>query len=389
MNIGFLDFIRGSMALWVFSGHGLSKVGVSVPIISQASIAVDVFMLISGYLMCYEFHKLETVEPLMRSSSWFRFYTRRFFRIAPLYYLALLVALVFDSQYETYMNFVLAKFPPDWLGLIGRDPSHRGLGLSPVNILVHGTFLYGLLPAYAANNILPDWSLSFEMQYYAFLPLLMILVRRFGYLLVCFPLIVICAYSTDFFGLYIIDTPKMFGLFPQPSLLVFKISCFLVGMLLAEVYVYRQSSPSRSFFYLAFALAISLYSQHWIFTSTALLVVVFVCVDGNEQARRGKLFQYLQNFFASRSVRFMAATSYGVYLFHNLLMWPIAVWLIKIGAESWLPWQRVIMLLLLTAIPVYGLAWALSIWIEKPSIVFGKKLTKLIGEGNKTDSSGF
>ena len=380
MNIGFLDFIRGLMALWVFSGHGLYRVGVTIPIISQAAIAVDVFMLISGYLMCYQFHRLETVEPWTRSSSWLKFYTRRYFRIAPLYYLALLVALVFDSQYEIYRNLIFATFPPDWLGFIGNDPSHRGLGLSPVNILVHGTFLFGLLPSYASNNHVPDWSLSLEMQYYALLPLLMIAVRRFGYLMVCFPLVVISAYSTDFIGLYISSTPKMFGLFPQPSLIIFKISCFLVGMLLAEVYIYRQSSPSRSFFYLAFAMAISLYTQHWIFTTTALLLVVFVCVDGDEETRRGKLFQYLQSFFASRLVRFMAATSYGVYLFHNLLMGPIAVWLIEIGAVSWLPWQRVIILLLLTAVPVYGLAWVLSIWIEKPGIVFGKKLANLIGK---------
>ncbi len=382
MNIGFLDFIRGLMALWVFSGHGLSKVGVTIPIISQPAIAVDVFMLISGYLMCYQFHRLETAEPWTRSSSWLRFYTRRFFRIAPLYYLALLAALVFDTQYEAYRNLVFTTFPPDWLGFLGRDPSRRGLGLSPVNMLFHGTFLYGLLPSYASNNVLPDWSLSLEMQYYALLPLLMILVRRFGYLIVCFPLVVISAYSIDFIGLYINNTPKMFGLFPQPSLIVFKISCFLVGMLLAEVYAYRQSAPSRSFFYLAFAMAISLYSQHWIFTSASLLLVVFVCADSDEQARRGKLFQYIQIFFASRVVRFMAATSFGVYLFHNLLMWPIAVWLIDIGAVNWLPWQRVIMLLLLTAIPVYGLAWALSIWIEKPGIVFGKKIAYLIGKGN-------
>lgn len=159
----------------MFSGHTLTKVGVTIPIISQAAIAVDVFMLISGYLLCYQFHRLETMEPWTRSSSWLRFYTRRFFRIAPLYCLALLVALVFDTQYETDRNLVFSIFPPDCLGL------------SPVNILVHGTFLYGLLPSYASNNHLPDWSLSLEMQYYAMLPLLMIAVRRFGYLIVCFP----------------------------------------------------------------------------------------------------------------------------------------------------------------------------------------------------------
>jgi len=69
MKIGFLDFIRGLMALWVFSGHALSKVGVIIPIISQPAIAVDVFMLISGYLMCYQFHQLETVEPWSKSSA--------------------------------------------------------------------------------------------------------------------------------------------------------------------------------------------------------------------------------------------------------------------------------------------------------------------------------
>jgi peptidoglycan/LPS O-acetylase OafA/YrhL len=47
----YLDGIRGTAALWVMVGHIWAKYNRDIAVISWTSLAVDVFILVSGFLM--------------------------------------------------------------------------------------------------------------------------------------------------------------------------------------------------------------------------------------------------------------------------------------------------------------------------------------------------
>ena len=91
--LGLLDGLRGFMAFWVFYGHvKMASIG-KLPIWGSASLAVDGFMLLSGFLMAYHWNIRQSKFDLLKNQM-NDFYIRRFFRIAPLYYVLLTVAFV-------------------------------------------------------------------------------------------------------------------------------------------------------------------------------------------------------------------------------------------------------------------------------------------------------
>ena len=160
-HLDVLDGFRASMALWVLFGHLSIATGFVVPILSAPGRAVDGFIMLSGFLMAYTWKK-----PLFES-SWRDakiFYINRFFRIAPLFYLLLIVS-VFPPQLTEMYDAIRQAYPPPW--------AHKGDVVhtvfeypSPQWIFLHITFLFGLFPGFENSSILEGVSLSLEMQFY-------------------------------------------------------------------------------------------------------------------------------------------------------------------------------------------------------------------------------
>src|SRR6185369_9258829 len=89
-RIACLDGIRGLAALWVLVGHALILSGRFFPVASQLDLGVDLFIMLSGFLMVFHYQ----TQPWSDRGTTLSFWTRRFFRIAPLYYVALAAALI-------------------------------------------------------------------------------------------------------------------------------------------------------------------------------------------------------------------------------------------------------------------------------------------------------
>jgi peptidoglycan/LPS O-acetylase OafA/YrhL len=168
------------LAVWVFIYHATYFSGGSVDHMPPGAVAVDLFMLVSGFLMSSNYHARAEIEPWDAPSTWLTFYTRRFFRIAPLYYVALAFAMLFGNQYSILTDITVKAYPPPWASSLPLDPVHRHPSL--VNALLHVSFLFGFLPTFASNNVLPDWSLELEMQFCAVFRFLMLFMRRLGFL---------------------------------------------------------------------------------------------------------------------------------------------------------------------------------------------------------------
>src|SRR5262245_8428382 len=91
----FVRFFRALAAFWVLTAHCViwgGWYGVPLP---SAKIAVDLFMMISGFLMVATTQREPMDDPMNRS----RFWLRRFFRIAPAYYVVLLLVVVAQGPF--------------------------------------------------------------------------------------------------------------------------------------------------------------------------------------------------------------------------------------------------------------------------------------------------
>lgn len=92
-RVACLDGLRGIAALWVLVGHGMLLTGFYVPIFVAADLGVDLFILLSGFLMVFQYQLRQEWENWDLPRTWAAFWTRRFFRLSPLYFPLLVVSL--------------------------------------------------------------------------------------------------------------------------------------------------------------------------------------------------------------------------------------------------------------------------------------------------------
>jgi peptidoglycan/LPS O-acetylase OafA/YrhL len=360
-HLAFLDGVRGFAALWVFISHALKFSGWTVPLLHRGDLAVDVFMIMSGFLMAYHYHLREAKEPWTAPSTWGVFYVRRFFRIAPLYYFALCLCLLLGPQLWSLRQQIGAVFPD------AATPPERYLDRSWTNILTHLTFVFGVTPRYAFSTPLPDWSIGLEMQFYLVFPFLMLCLRR------CTPLWGVGLLA----GLgWLITRLLPYGTFLVPSFLPLKIGLFLVGMLLASAHHCRNHRRSFSVYLVFLALLAAATTRSWPVLGMCAGIVALLFYDRAEDPLRLTfLLRQCERVIAGRLASFMADTSYSVYLVHVVLMTPVAAALCRWPAYRQMPGAvRSLILIALVLPPVYLVGWGLFQTVEKNGIRLGKTL---------------
>ena len=89
-HLNAFDGVRGLLAVWVYLGHVANAVGFHQYLLAAHALAVDFFMILSGFLMIHTW-KADLYHHPVNLKTTLRFYLARLFRIAPLYYLLLLV----------------------------------------------------------------------------------------------------------------------------------------------------------------------------------------------------------------------------------------------------------------------------------------------------------
>lgn len=152
-NLAYVDVARGIAILMVVLVHTAQSVsGLTGPVALLAGygqMGVQLFFVASAFTLCRTFVQRRTEPRHIRA-----FFIRRFWRIAPLYYLG----IVF------YFGLALAR------QLAGQD--HAADAYTGWNILANVLFIHGFVPA-ANNNIVPGgWSIGTEMAFYACFPVL-------------------------------------------------------------------------------------------------------------------------------------------------------------------------------------------------------------------------
>lgn len=365
-HIGFLDALRGFLAFWVYYGHlKMASIGREV-FWGSPALAVDGFMILSGFLMAYHWARREKKF----STFWAQtkdFYLRRFFRIAPLYYLLVSIEFLWQEELFYVKSTVNKIITPAWAGIVVNFDKPVARTIDFANIFSHYSFAFGLIPKYANSNLIPDWSISLEMQFYLIFPFIVLLITSMGSFSVTFISLLAAITTNKFFGLYL-DKGILWN-FPQPSFLLFKINFFLAGMALA--YAYLSKDAKRRIAWL-FLVAISLYdaSTRVQIIAAALTFMLMFDFDKNE------FFNRIGSWKVSK---FFGDTSYSLYLLHLLIMYPILYFLFQ---QDWYfglsTYVRFFVSLVIISPVVYGLSYLLHRIIEIPGILLGKKVAQRV-----------
>ena len=148
-----IQILRGLAVLLVVLFH------FEIPFFGSGFLGVDIFFVISGFLMALLYNKGSVID----------FYKRRIFRLLPAYAVTILATLLIGY-------FVL--IPVDFNQLYDQTLSSAVFGSN-----VHFWYLNSYFDKSAFKPLLNLWSLGVEMQFYLIVPLLYPLVHRRKYLL--------------------------------------------------------------------------------------------------------------------------------------------------------------------------------------------------------------
>jgi peptidoglycan/LPS O-acetylase OafA/YrhL len=158
-KLAYIDALRGLAIIGVIMAHmneGIPNLYLIVENISkEGARGVQLFYVASAFtiFLSYRSRSVQENNPVGN------FFIRRFFRIAPMYWLGI-----------AYYLWQSGLGPRYWLG---DQPS-----VTPLNILSNLTFLHGLNP-YWINSVVPGgWSIAVEMMFYMLCPLLFMRVRN-------------------------------------------------------------------------------------------------------------------------------------------------------------------------------------------------------------------
>jgi peptidoglycan/LPS O-acetylase OafA/YrhL len=365
----FIDLTRCIAAFWVMAAHIMIWGGWYGLPLPDAVIAVDLFMMISGFLMCLVAEAHDTNEG-GEAGRWRAFLLRRYFRIAPAYYASLIIAFVAGGAFLAGYQAHQAMTPSWWPAGGANDPAR--IVYDWRNFALHVSFLFGLFPQHAFSTFLPDWSLSLEMQFYAAFPLLWLGVRRFGYLIT----------GAAAGGIALILTAMVFGKwgYTAPSLLFLKLQYFVAGM-----FIFRILSPAAGkaerLALLAAALALVGFERHashlWMVSCAVLLAMTGIGrLEASNLAPR-----VIKLVCANPVVRFLADASYGVYLFHGFFISAAGLIISNSPAVTVLtpPIRVAVMAAFVGPMAVLS-GWLSFRLIEKP----GQKLGRLFGSQRPT-----
>jgi peptidoglycan/LPS O-acetylase OafA/YrhL len=367
-HVPWLDGLRGLAALWVFVAHVQILAGVRyIPVLAWGGLAVDLFMMLSGFLMAHHYLLRQRQEPWDQPSTWGRFWTRRFFRIAPLYYGVLVLALLLGPWLGAQRETIAAAWPST------ATSPQRYLDQSASNLAAHLSFVFGALPDYAFRTALPDWSIGLEMQFYLVFPLLMMAFARFGGVATSLALVALCAWAQWRWSAW-------FHRFEMPAFLPIKLYVFLAGMGIA-----LGRSRGRlgwplllSLVVCALVAVVERTSEAW--ARLPLVLGLYYLMDDGSLPGRAHVANAVGRVRRAMSAplsRFCGDTAYGFYLVHLLILLPVAGWLARQPAYVQSPaGLRFLLCFVVVGAMAYALAWALYRWVEQPGIQLGKALLR-------------
>lgn len=359
-----LDGLRGWMSLWVWVTHGLTLASIGLHktegigrILANGGTAVGVFILLSGFVVAMVLSRPDE----QRYSAWI---TRRFFRLFPVYLLALAlsvwaldlsIAALTENPWpsprtQDRLDYLVASREHFWPHLL----LHVGLlhGLAPESLLPHTSLAF----------IGQAWSLSLEWQFYLVVPLII------GWVLRRKP-------SVIEHGLTVLLLLGLAKLTPQDSFLGSHLYLFAIGSYTFAFMKHWQAGTLSTPMWLAVmafdAAAVVGLNGGSKFLSVAIWFVTVLAMlqVGGSHA----VYRPINAFLNSRVSAFLGRISYSLYCLHMVVLFTLSFVLIRVvGVQQELHYT---VGLLASALPVtIALSWLVATRLEEPMIAYGRRL---------------
>ncbi len=261
---------------------------------------VQIFLLISSYLVFLSLNK-NNIQTIRQAFNWI---LRKFLRLMPLYYFALIIHLLVLGFGDRY-----------WLGSI---PS-----ISITNIVSHLLFLHGLNPYYFNSIISVEWYLGVLAFLYLLAPLLHKLIKNLKSA-VCFFLVslILCNYITRLQGLQVIQDSYIWDYYIENYNFIVQLPVILFGVVLYFLFQHPiitelKGNKAFSCFLLLFSLFV-IYrllrgSTFYGFAPYGLWAMALGGIIASQVI-------YPTKIICNKFFDFIGKYSYGIYLFHYLLI---------------------------------------------------------------------
>jgi peptidoglycan/LPS O-acetylase OafA/YrhL len=357
-KLEYIDVLRAIAILMVIFVHNSQTVnGLSAQIKSiseYGQIGVQLFFVASAYTLCFSQTKRTQEKYPLRS-----FFIRRFFRIAPLYYFAIIWYFLTDP-----VNNILK--------IINVTPHYDF-----VNVLANVFFLHGFVP-FANNNIVPGgWSIGAEMAFYALFPLLFMLFSwahsKWGML----PLygLIIVSILLNVIAQVVIEKNLSVELVRDPFIyhnLINQLPVFLMGMTIFFRHQYNHN------------LQVPIITQAIVFAGLTLFVEQLFddkqpWILGAVTVCSGMSFAILLNIlkelkYSNRILEEIGKVSYSMYIFHFGFVWYLIPGL-KMNFEGFIePHLLLVLSFTLSVVSTFWVAKLSYKYLESPGILLGKHL---------------
>jgi peptidoglycan/LPS O-acetylase OafA/YrhL len=344
MKIASLQYLRGLAALLVVLAHNSSILQGGLLSHLPGALGVDVFFIISGFIMTFITCQA-TEKPAL-------FIIKRFFRIWPAFFIFWLLSYLFVYPERTFQHMACSLY------FCLQDYSQPA-------------------PTFGYSALGPPWTLSYEIMFYLIFSFAMSVSYRYRSY-VCALVFILSSVGLQLYY----NGHFEFSSQASPDLVVTQwwqgwiklISNtiffeFIAGMLLAEWALGGKlpmlTPAGRTCTLLALLLAIisagvigpqvfGLSGGFWL----ALVIMTAVI-----------MLSYRHETGSNRALMFLGDISYSLYLVHYSVM----VFVIKAMPENASPAER-LCLFILSITAGFALAAAMFKWIEKPAIQAGKKV---------------
>ncbi len=350
----FVDALRGLAILAVILVHSSQRVAPTNLTLqwfmSEGNSGVQLFYVVSSLTLCMSWMARSSHEMFPARN----FFIRRFFRIAPMFYFAILLYII-----------VLNGFSPRYWA-----PNGLKWWFVPVTAL----FLHGFHPE-TINSVVPGgWSIAVEMSFYLILPFLLSYIKSIKSFIFFFII------SLVLYGLNQLIVPHLFFYQENQQYLVqnFSISNFLgqlpvffVGILC--YLVVKKNYPRRHLAIVGGSLFVVFLA---LFIHPVSIIPHHLIAGGLFSVFALLLSYWPLRLIVNRITIFLGKLSFSMYL----IQFVIIQWFRQIGISGLFPQSNLASLLhfVCVILVVAFVSYYLHKYIEKPGIAQGRRLIEML-----------
>lgn len=354
------EVLRGFAALWVLMSHLLLVSGIKIPILSWGGQAVELFVILSGFviaLLC-----------LTKQESYPVYIFRRFMRLYPLFLVALLLGMMTSHLYATALgeNPFLQEDPQSFLLRPANESRYFWQHLLAHLTMLHGAIPDTLLPQTVFTFSGPLWSISLEWQFYLVAPFLIAALNWFKQ--PYWQVLLLCC-------LVVLLRVVTYRFWPDggaPAFLPLRLELFVLGILCAIGWEHVKTTDWKILLAGMIAIAILFITllHYGTFPILLWLGVYVTAAMGN----RFQITRIVNGWLKVAPAQWIGQRSYGLYVLHMPIVLVLAHFVL-LPLSKYIGQYGMFALSLLMIIPlVLAVAAFCYRYIETPTIAWARDM---------------